>query len=487
MPNTQPPYDVILRNGTIIDGTGRPRFAADLAIIGERIANIGDLSRSEAKMQIDVANLIVAPGFIDVHTHDDAAVIARPAMTAKLSQGVTTVIAGNCGVSGAPYSAAGDPPDLMRLVFKSDEFVAPTLTDYLQKVRNAGAALNSTFLTGHSTLRMQVMGRDLGRAASPAEMVEMRNLLTECLEQGSLGLSTGLFYPPARAASTQEVIEIARPLKNYHGVYTTHMRDEADHVMDSIREAMQIGRTISAPVIVSHHKCLGRNNFGRSVETLALLEEARKGQQISIDMYPYTAASTMLNEEMLGISSKTLISWSDPYPEFCARDFEEVVKALGCSRSEAIEKLQPAGAIYLMMDEADVVRIMRFPVAMIGSDGLPEDKHPHPRLWGTFPRVLGRYVRDMKVLTLEDAVHRMTGLSARHFGFNNRGRIEVGQYADLSVFDSHTIADTATYEKPMTAAAGIHHVFVNGVMAWSNSASTDSRSGKVLRRQDLTN
>ena len=471
MANSLSQYDVILRNGTVIDGTGRPRFQADVAISGERLAKIGDLRSARCDYEIDVTGLVVAPGFIDVHTHDDAAVIARPAMTPKLSQGVTTVIGGNCGISGAPFSAAGDPPDLMRLIFKSDEFVAPTLDAYLDKVSTARPAINSTFLTGHSTLRMKVMGADLGRVASVDEIQEMRRLLTECLEQGSLGLSTGLFYPPARAASTEEVIAVAAPLKGYQGVYTTHMRDEADHVMDSIREAMRIGRAVDAPVIVSHHKCLGRNNFGRSVETLALLEEARKGQQISIDMYPYTAASTMLNEEMLGISSKTLISWSDPHPEF--------------SRAEAIKKLQPAGAIYFMMDEADVMRIMRFPVAMIGSDGLPEDKHPHPRLWGTFPRVLGRYVREMKVLTLEDAVHRMTGLSARHFGFQNRGQINVGHYADLCVFDPHVVADTATFEEPTLWAAGIHHVFVNGVLAWQDGAPTTRRAGKVLRRRDL--
>lgn len=480
-----PDHDYILRNATVIDGTGAPGFVADVAISGERIARVGDLRRVGARHEMDLQGLVVAPGFIDVHTHDDAAVIARPAMTPKLSQGVTTVIGGNCGISGAPFDSAGDPPDLMRIIFKSDRFVAPTFASYLEKVMEARPAVNAAFLTGHSTLRMRVMGRDLQRTASAAEIAEMRDLLEQCLQQGSLGLSTGLFYPPARAATTEEVIAVAAPLEAHRGVYATHMRDEADHVMDSIREAMLIGRSIGAPAIVSHHKCLGRKNFGRSVETLALLDEARKGQPISIDVYPYTAGSTMLNEEMVALSSKTLVSWSDPHPEFCGRDFDEVAAALGCSRSEAIRKLQPAGAIYFMMDEVDVVRIMRFPVAMIGSDGLPEDKHPHPRLWGTFPRVLGRYVREMKVLTLPEAVHRMTGLSARHFGIHNRGRIEAGLYADLCVFDPEAVIDTATFEEPTKRAAGICHVFVNGALAWSGGGPTTNRTGKVLRRRDL--
>jgi N-acyl-D-amino-acid deacylase len=479
-------YDLILRNGTVIDGSGRPRFKADVAIDRKRIVGIGDLRHVQADADLDVSGSVVSPGFIDVHTHDDAALIARPEMTAKLSQGVTTVIAGNCGISGAPYVGAGDPPDLLRLVFKSDQFVAPTFDGYFDKVRASAPALNSAFLTGHTTLRMQVMGHDLGRTATEAEIQHMRALLVQCLEQGSLGLSTGLFYPPARAAATREVIEVAQPLKDYRGVYTTHMRDEADGVMDSVRETLQIGRSIQAPVIISHHKCMGKNNFGRSAETLALLSDAAGQQPLSLDVYPYTAASTVLNKDMVERSSKTLIAWSDPYPEFCARDLDEVVQALGCARDEALQRLQPAGAIYFMMDEEDLRRIIQFPETMIGSDGLPEDKHPHPRLWGTFPRILGRYARDLGVLTLEDAVHRMTGLSARRFGFENRGRLEVGQYADVTVFDPDTVMDTATFEHPISPAQGILYVFVNGRMALEKGVPTDARAGTALRRMDLT-
>jgi N-acyl-D-amino-acid deacylase len=479
-------YDFIIRNGTVMDGSGRAGFSADVALQGDRIAKIGGLEADRGRQEIDAAGLVVAPGFIDVHTHDDAVLITQPAMTAKLSQGVTTVIGGNCGVSAAPYSRAGDPPGMLRLIFKSRELVAPTFRQYLERVANAGPSVNAAFLTGHTTLRMQVMGSDLERIASADESAAMRDLLTQCLEEGSLGLSTGLYYAPARRASTQEVIEIARPLVRHAGVYTTHLRDEGDQVMESLGEALDIGRAVEAPVIVSHHKCMGRRNFGKSVQTLALLDAASKVQEVAFDVYPYTAGSTVLTAETAAQSDRTLISWSEPYPEFCGKDLQEVARALGCSREQAIQKLQPAGAIYFLMDESDVTRIIANPGAMIGSDGLPDDPHPHPRLWGTFPRILGRYVRDLNVLTLPEAVHRMTGLSAQRFGIRNRGRIEVRQYADVTVFDPQTVSDAATFEHPTRAAAGIRHVFVNGQLAWNGGSPTAGRSGKVLRRPDLT-
>jgi N-acyl-D-amino-acid deacylase len=368
------------------------------------------------------------------------------------------------------------------LIFKSDRFIAGTFERYLANVQEAAPAINAAFLTGHATLRMQVMGEDLNRVATASEIADMRDLLTGCLEQGSLGLSTGLFYPPARAASTREVIEIARPLRDYRGIYVTHMRDEADGVMESLRESLQIGRELGTPIVISHHKCTGRKNFGRSVETLALLEQARRHQSAALDVYPYTAGSTVLNDELIELSTRTVITWCDPRPEFSGRDLAEVAHELGCTPTQAVARLQPAGALYFMMDEADVTRIMCSPQAMIGSDGLPEDQHPHPRLWGTFPRVLGHYVRDRQVLTLEDAVHRMTGLSASRFGLQDRGSIGVGKYADLCVFDPRTVCDSATFEQPVSPAIGIHHVFVNGQLALENGAPTATRAGRVLPR-----
>lgn len=258
------------------------------------------------------------------------------------------------------------------------------------------------------------------------------------------------------------------------------MRDEADHVVDSVNESLQIGRAIGAPVIISHHKCMGRKNFGRSVETLALLQEARRHQPVALDVYPYTAGSTVLLEDMVELSLRTVITWCDRHPEFCGRDLADIARTLGCTPREAVAELRPAGALYFMMDEADMTRIMSSEEAMIGSDGLPEDQHPHPRLWGTFPRVLGRYVRERNVLTLEDAVHRMTGLSASKFGLRQRGFLQVDHYADLCIFDPQSILDSATYEQPINPAIGIHYVFVNGRLALEKGAPTEVRAGKVL-------
>ena len=475
-------YDVILRNGTLIDGRNHPAFRADVAIHGGRLAHVGDLGNAKAHREIDVSNLVVAPGFIDVHTHDDAAVIESPQMAPKLTQGVTTVIAGNCGISAAPFSPAGARHGVMHLVFKSERCLADTLGAYIEKVRSAEPAVNVGLLTGHTTLRMQVMGQDLNRPATADEIAQMRDLLAGCLEEGSLGFSTGLFYPSARAASTEEVIEIAAPLRSHQGLYVTHMRDEADGVMESLQEALHIGKAVDVPVIISHHKCLGRNNFGRSIETLALLSQARPDRCVGLDVYPYTASSTVLNQEMVFRSERTLITWCDRFPEYTGVDLAEVAGKMKCSIEEAVEKLQPAGAVYFSMDDQDITRILRFPGTMIGSDGLPGDQHPHPRLWGTFPRVLARYVRERAVLTLEEAIYRMTGLPAFHFRLQDRGSIEVGKYADLCVFDPSTIVDCATYEEPVSPSKGIHFVFVNGRIAMDNCNLTPVRAGRVLRR-----
>jgi N-acyl-D-amino-acid deacylase len=484
MPAPEFVYDVLLRNGTIVDGTGGAAFTADVGIRGDHIAQIGGLDGAKGIREIDVKGLAVAPGFIDVHTHDDALLIESPGMLPKLTQGVTTVIGGNCGMSGAPYDSLGNPPEDLRLVFKSGRVLSRTLDGFMRRVQDAGPALNAAFLTGHTTLRLQVMGTDLNRSADPSEVAAMRDLLTQCLEEGALGLSTGLFYPGARAAPTEEIIDVARPLRVYQGLYVTHMRNEGDQVVESLQESLQIGRLIESPVIISHHKCLGRKNFGRSAETLAALENACRHQRVAWDVYPYTAGSTVLNEELVRQAERTMITSCDRHPQFNGRDLETIARAMGCSISEAIGQLQPAGALYFMMDEADVVRILRSEKAMIGSDGLPSDPHPHPRLWGTFPRVLARYVREQGVLSLEEAVHRMTGLPAAQFGLEGRGHIRVGHYADLCVFDPCSVLDAATYERPIAPAVGIHYVFVNGQLAIDQGVVSAVRAGRVLRHRE---
>lgn len=478
-------YDLVLRNGLVVDGTGNKGRPGDVAIRGQRIVAIGALDAdAEIGSEIDVQGLVVAPGFIDVHTHDDAVLIDRPAMTPKITQGVTTVIAGNCGISAAPYLNDGDPEGFLRAIFKSRKFVSPSFREYVEKVKLARPAVNCAFLTGHTTLRMQVMGNDLERPATNDEIERMRSLLDDALAQGSLGLSTGLYYDPASCATTREVVEVGRPLHKYGAIYTSHMRDESDGVLESIHETLEIGNATRVPVVISHHKCMGQRNFGRSIETLAAIERALSaGREVSLDVYPYTASSTVLHENFVKVASRTLVTWCDSHPEYMGRDLSDVATELNCTQLEAIPKLFPAGATYFLMDENDVERILTFPHTMVGSDGLPDDVHPHPRLWGTFSRVLGRYVREKGVLSLEDAVHRMSGLSARNFGLRNRGVLTEGNYADICVFDPNSVLDEATYDQPKQPSSGIVHVLVNGAFALRNGAPTDERAGQILLRE----
>ncbi|MDH3414121.1 MAG: amidohydrolase family protein, partial [Gammaproteobacteria bacterium] len=299
---------------------------------------------------------------------------------------------------------------------------------------------------------------------------------------GCIGMSTGLAYPPAINAPTDEVVQLATCVARHGGIYTTHMRNERDGVVDSVRETLEIGKRANVPVVISHHKCSGRENFGLTKKTLPLIAEARKRQQVNLDVYPYTASSTVLLADWVGGAEKVLVTWSEPHPECAGRVFEDIRREWGVSVEEAAERLQPAGAIYYQMDEADLRRVLAFEDAMIGSDGLPHDTHPHPRLWGTFPRVLGHYVREEKLFPLEQAVRRMTSVPAAVFGLKDRGALRQGAYADLVIFDPEAVIDAATFESPTLMAPGIDRVMVNGRPVWQEGASTDARPGRVLSR-----
>jgi len=313
-------------------------------------------------------------------------------------------------------------------------------------------------------------------------VAEMRTLAEEALAAGAIGMSTGLWYEPAQAATTEEVIEVCRPLTARGALYCTHMRDEADDVTRSLEETFRIGRELNVRVVISHHKVAGVRNHGRSEETLALIDRCMRQQPVGLDCYPYCASSTILSYDRTLGASKTLVSWSTPHPEFAGMDVEVVAQRMGKPVREAVEALLPAGAIYFAMDEADVRRILSFPDTMVGSDGLPHDAAPHPRLWGTFPRVLGHYARDVGLFSLETAVHKMTGLTARTFGLEDRGLIKQGMAADITLFNPETVGDSATFESPIRAAPGIDTVIVNGEVAWRHGRSTEARSGRVLRR-----
>ena len=476
--------ELLLRGGTVVDGTGAPRRTADVAVDGDRISAIGRLDAMRGAREIDASGLVVSPGFIDAHTHDDRAVLSDPGMACKVSQGVTTVVTGNCGVSLAPLTGCEPPPPL-NLLGGEDWYRFPTFAAYREELEGAPPALNVAMQVGHSALRALVMDGPLDRPATEGEIERMVELADEGMRAGCIGFSTGLAYPPARAAPTAEVVAIARRVAALGGMHSTHMRDEEGGVLDSIRETMRIGREAGLPVVISHHKCASRENWGRSRETLALIAEAQKTQDLDLDVYPYVAGSTVLLMEIVERSERVIVSWSESHPEAAGRALNEIAREWGCGLADAVDRLQPAGGIYFMMDEEDLARILAFPGAMIGSDGLPHDVFPHPRLWGTFPRVLGRYARDEGLIGLEDAVHRMSGKPAAVFGLPGRGEVREGAYADLVLFDPDAIADTATFEDPMRPAAGIRSVIVNGREVWAQGAAAPSSGpapGRLLRR-----
>ena len=475
-------YKLIFRNATVIDGTRAPRYEADVAVEEDRIAAIGSLSHAKADIEIDARGKILSPGFIDAHTHDDRLMLSAPEMAPKASQGVTTVVAGNCGVSLAPLvlgKRAAPPP--LDLIGDTGWYRFPSFRSFVEELESNPAATNAALLVGHTTLRVGTM-QNLDRPASRAEIDSMKNLVDEALAAGAIGVSTGLYYEPARAAPTEEVIEVCRPLSARMALYCTHMRDEGDQVTESLEETFRIGRELGVPVVVSHHKVVGARNHGRSQETLPLISERMKTQGISLDCYPYCASSTILSADRAAISTKTLVTWSTPHPEYAGMDLAVIAGKMNLSIEDTAGKLRPAGAIYFTMDEADVQRVLAFEHTMVGSDGLPHDTAPHPRLWGTFPRVLGHYSRGLGLFPLETAVHKMTGLTAKTFGLKDRGVIRKGAYADLCLFDAGTVDETATFARPIQPAKGIEAVMVNGTIVWQDGKPTGARPGRVLRR-----
>jgi N-acyl-D-amino-acid deacylase len=473
--------DILIRNAKVVDGTGAPPAAADVAICGDRIDAVGPSLVCDAAEVLEARGLTLAPGFIDVHTHDDTAVIGVPAMLPKLSQGVTTVITGNCGISAAPVTLRGEPPDPMNLLGEGERFRYPTFAAYRNAIGEARPAVNVGALVGHTALRNNHMDR-LDRAATDAEIAKMREQLEEALECGALGLSTGLAYLSANAATAEEVLALAAPLASAGAVYTTHMRTEAEKILDALREAFETGRLSRVPVIVSHLKCAGIANWGRSGEVLEALEAARRTQSVGCDCYPYAAGSSTLDLRQVDERVKIAVTWSTPHPEMAGRTLAEIAAAWSVSQLDAARRLQPAGAIYHSIAEQDMRRILKHPATMIGSDGLPNDPRPHPRLWGTFARVLGHYSREEKLLSLTEAIHKMTGMPAQRFGLASRGLIRAGCAADLVLFDPETILDTATYDEPISPARGIMSVWVNGVLSYTAEGATGRRAGLFLTR-----
>ena len=474
--------DLLICGARVVDGSGGPSRFVDVAVDRGRIAALGDCADWQADIHIDASGLALAPGFIDSHTHDDLAVLQTPLLECKLSQGVTTVIAGNCGISLAPLEPAETMPAPFPLLGDWRDFRYPTVAAYRQTLEQTPSALNLALLAGHSSLRLASMPDRLHLAADNSALSSMQEMLRLALQQGCIGLSTGLTYPPAAAAPTGEIIELARVLGEFEGaLYVTHMRDEGDRIVEAVSETLAIGAGSAAAVVISHLKCAGSDNYGRSVETLELIDRARKsGQEICYDVYPYTASSTSLLPQFVREAESVLVAESTPHPECNGMMLDRIAADWQCSLEDACERLYPAAAIYFQMDETDLQRIMSHPQAMIGSDGIASMKTPHPRLWGTFPRVLGHYVREKSLFQLETAVHKMSGLTAERFGLKERGRIAAGNHADLVLFDPQSIIDRATFEEPRQACDGIVSVWINGELSWHDRAPTGARNGRFL-------
>ncbi len=489
-------HDFIFRDATIHDGTGAPGVVGDLAISGDRIVEVGVAAGAAAEV-IDAAGLALAPGFIDVHTHDDFAALAHPDMAFKTLGGVTTCVVGNCGMGAAPYAAAQVMARAMHPHAALPEWEG--YAGYLGLIEAAPPALNIAALIGHGTVRMAAMGRKTS-APSAGEMAAMKAMVREGLDAGAVGLSTGLIYEPGRHALTEELIELTSLLRGTGALYATHMRDEGLGLLDSVDEAVRIGEAAGVGVQISHHKASGREAWGLVSRSLQRIEDAqRRGLDIHADQYPYTAGSTVLSAVAEGgrlggaggvgslTPDKVVIASTASHGDWEGKSLAALMVEFDADLAATLARVlgeEPGATVVLhTMSEDDVQTVMRHPSTMIGSDGLPTlEGKPHPRLYGTFARVLGRYARDLGVLSLPDAVYRMTGFPAAKFGLKDRGVLGPGAFADLVLFDPATIIDRGTFEDPKHSPAGIGMVLVNGRPVARAGASTEARPGRALRR-----
>ncbi|MGI8926149.1 MAG: N-acyl-D-amino-acid deacylase family protein [Tepidiformaceae bacterium] len=483
------PADITFRNARVVDGSGSPAFEADVTVEGGRISRVGQ--GAPAAREVDAAGLVLSPGFVDVHSHDDSAFLRYPGMAFKLAQGVTSEVSGNCGFSAAPNVPGKQ--------FLPGDIAGPTapwedMAGYFAACEAARPAINNAMLVGHNRVRAMVMGLER-RAPSAAELAEMRALVAAAMEQGAVGFSTGLIYEPGRYSATGEVAALAGEAGARGGLYATHMRNEGDQLLEAVEETLAIGRESACAVHISHHKAAGRRNWGRIGESLARIDRAAaEGQEVTLDVYPYTAGSGPMNQYFnldaidLELAAAVRIAACPDHREFEGLMLPAIAAAKGWTLEEAVRAAVtgPRGketiCIQFIIDEADIETNLRHPQMMIGSDGIPNlSGKPHPRLYGTFPRVLAEYVRKRGVLALEEAVRRMTSLPCERFGLAGRGYVREGYWADLVLFDPATVTDRATYDDPQQEPEGIAVVVVNGAVACDHGTHTGASTGRSLR------
>lgn len=484
-----PTFDVLITGGTVVDGTGSPGRPGDIALKDGRIAAIGEIEASAGE-SIDATGLVVAPGFIDVHAHDDAAVMSTP-MDFKLMQGVTTDIVGNCGAGIAPTPGGRRVPGIELVLGEVPEGGYDSFGAYMEAVDRSNPAINVACLVPHGAVRAAVMGMG-SRPPDEAELEQMKDSIDEGFAAGAVGLSTGLIYPPGTFARTDEIIELAKVAARHGAPYVSHIRNEAENLMEAVEEAVTIGREAGTAVQVSHHKAAAPSVWGLTRDSLAYIDEQRSsGLDITMDVYPYMAGSTVLaaaarigrdiDTDMIMVASCT------SKHEYEGKTLTEIAEMMDVPTEDVLDFVlsdEPtAVAVFFGMHEDDVRRVVSHPHCMIGSDGIPSATgKPHPRLYGTFPRVIERYVRDEGIMPLEEAVRKMTSLPARRFQLADRGELREGWAADIVVFDAETIADVATYQDPRQYPAGISHVIVNGEIAAASGRPAASRAGRLLRR-----
>ena len=521
-------YDVLIENGRVIDGTGNPWFKADVGLKGDAIEAVGSLRGADAKRRIDAQGMVVAPGFIDIHSHSDYYVLVDPRVESKVRQGVTTEVVGNCGSSAAPMNEEVRVyrEKYMRARLGEDfQFNWETMGDYLGLIDESGASFNLIAVVGQGTIRQNVMGHE-NREPTKAELKAMKGLVADAMEDGAWGMSTGLIYTPSTFAKTEEIIELASVLADYGGVYFSHIRGEGETLLEAVDEAVRIGREAGVPVQIAHFKASGKPYWGRTEDSLRLVGEGREqGVDVTFDQYPYIASSTGLASYMPhwaqeGGHDRLLERLKDPeirkrikedpgsiyrdwsavmiasaknHPEYEGKRVTEIAELEGKEPPEAVFDLLLAeeaqvSVVSFGISEEDVRRVMRSPYGMVGSDGsavapggiLGRGK-PHPRFYGTFPRVIGHYVRE-GVISLQEAVRKMTSAPAQRLGLRDRGLLREGFKADITVFNHERVKDEATFVDPHRFASGIPYVIVGGEVVIDQGEHTGALPGRALRK-----